>query len=517
MNILKRIPIYPFLFGLYPVLALLADNLDQIKPVVAWRSLIAISVVNLFFLIFFRVIFQNWYIAAANDALFLILFFTYGHLYEYLDNANAVLSQIARHRFLIPLFLILLTIGLLWLRKNVRKATSATLLLNLIAITSIAIPLLRIASFEVRIQKVYSEYQDQIGSTQPGTLDHPIDTLPDIYYIILDGYSRDDILLESYSYDNTPFMNTLADMGFYIARCSQSNYAQTELSMASAFNMDYLENLGESFVESSDDRSELWPLLDHGRVRQVLDDIGYKIVAFETGFYWIQWEDADVYLAPTKSKETGESLFGRGLNSFEEMLIQTTMGRVLIDNDLIRHIRELIPDIKSYDLTVRNRTLFVLDQLRFDKVPAILGPKFIYAHIISPHDPFVFGPDSEVAQSDDKFTYVDQVKFINRQIEQILNEIITNSDIPPIIILQGDHGYGVTHSGRMAILNAIYFPGDSNQNLYPTMTPVNTFRLLFNEFLGGEFKILEDLSYYSTYENPYKFEVIPISREGCGD
>ena len=252
-------------------------------------------------------------------------------------------------------------------------------------------------------------------------------------------------------------------------------------------------------------------------MRQILDDIGYKVIAFETGFYWIQWEDADVYLAPMKSKETGESLFGRGLNSFEEMLIQTTIGRVLIDNDLIRLIRELIPDIESYDLTVRNRTLFVLDQLRFDKVPAILGPKFVYAHIISPHDPFVFGPDGEAAQSDDKFTYVDQVKFINRQIEQILNEIITNSQISPIIILQGDHGYDSHPSGRMAILNAIYFPGDSIQNLYPTLTPVNTFRLLFNEFLGGEFEILEDLSYYSTYENPYKFEVIPISREGCGE
>lgn len=69
MSILKRIPIYPILFGLYPVLALLAYNLDQIKPVVAWRSLIAISLVNLSFLIILRVISRNWYTAAASDAL----------------------------------------------------------------------------------------------------------------------------------------------------------------------------------------------------------------------------------------------------------------------------------------------------------------------------------------------------------------------------------------------------------------------------------------------------------------
>ena len=30
---------------------------------------------------------------------------------------------------------------------------------------------------------------------------------PDIYYIILDAYARDDSLLEDYGFDNSPFLN----------------------------------------------------------------------------------------------------------------------------------------------------------------------------------------------------------------------------------------------------------------------------------------------------------------------
>ena len=516
MSRFKQFPLHPFLFGLYPVLALVAHNLDQIKPVVAWRSIIVLSLLNLIIFVLFQVVFRNWHRSAVASVLFAILFYSYGHFYEVLNNSKSILSLLARHRYLFPLSLGFLIAGLLWVRQNSQKFTSTTPFLNLISIIVVFFPLIQIAAFKIKMQIVYSEYQEEGYRSQQIAQDKGIEIYPDIYYIILDGYSRDDILLENYGYDNTPFITTMIDMGFFIARCSQSNYAQTELSMASALNMNYLDNLGDSFVEGSEDRSDLWPLLDYGLVRQLLEDIGYKSVAFETGFYWIQWEDADFYLAPIKSRETGETLFGRGFNSFEEMLIQTTMGRILIDTDLIKQIREFFPQIESSDLLVRNRTLFVLDQLRFDKVPAILGPKFVYAHILSPHDPFVFGPNGESAQPGENFTYIDQVIFINSQIEEIVSEIIKNSEIPPIIILQGDHGYG-TQSGRMAILNAIYLPNLLNENVYPDMTPVNTFRLVFNEFFGGEYVFLEDVSYYSTYEKPYDYEVIPRFRQDCGE
>ncbi len=65
---------------------------------------------------------------------------------------------------------------------------------------------------------------------------------PDIYYIILDGYGRGDVLKSVYGFDNEKFYNELENRGFFIARKSNANYAQTTLfSLASSLNMEYLE------------------------------------------------------------------------------------------------------------------------------------------------------------------------------------------------------------------------------------------------------------------------------------
>ena len=72
-----------------------------------------------------------------------------------------------------------------------------------------------------------------------------------------------------------------------------------------------------------------------------------------------------------------------------------------------------------------------------------------------------------------------------------------------MIILQGDHGALQQHIpekrifGRMGILNAYYFPGKQNQGLYETISPVNSFRLLFNLYFGTEYPILKDEGWFS--------------------
>ena len=48
----------------------------------------------------------------------------------------------------------------------------------------------------------------------------------------------------------------------------------------------------------------------------------------------------------------------------------------------------------------------------------------------------------------------------------------------------------------MWILNAYYLPGYDG-DLYATISPVNSFRLVFNSYFGGEYDMLEDVSYYS--------------------
>ncbi len=42
--------------------------------------------------------------------------------------------------------------------------------------------------------------------------------MPDIYYIILDAYTRDDILAGAYGLNNRPFLQELEERGFYPRR-----------------------------------------------------------------------------------------------------------------------------------------------------------------------------------------------------------------------------------------------------------------------------------------------------------
>jgi hypothetical protein len=151
------------------------------------------------------------------------------------------------------------------------------------------------------------------------------------------------------------------------------------------------------------------------------------------------------------------------------------------------------------------------------KLPASPGPKFIFAHIVSPHKPFVFGSQGEiVTQGKDNIVgYRDQVAYLDSRLIPLLRKIISNSATPPIIILQGDHG-GIDTLGqeRMAILNAYYLPEDGSQQLYENISPVNTFRLVFNHYFGSHFDSLEDTSYFSSYQYPYQYTVIPNSRVG---
>jgi hypothetical protein len=157
--------------------------------------------------------------------------------------------------------------------------------------------------------------------------------------------------------------------------------------------------------------------------------------------------------------------------------------------------------------------------LKYNNVPAMQGPKFIYAHIISPHPPFVFDTngDFEIWPEDDPQGYATQVAFISKQIEATVKGIIEHAAVPPVIILQGDHGInGTDPQRRMKIFNAYYLPGEGKQWLYPSISPVNTFRVVLNSYFGGSLELLPDQSFYSTYKAPYQYQEIIDQRIDCG-
>jgi len=334
--------------------------------------------------------------------------------------------------------------------------------------------------------------------------------LPDIYYIILDGYARTDVMKSFFDFDNTPFLEVLEHQGFYIARQSNANYCQTPLSLAASLNAVYLDDLVKGLGA---DQTELSDLIGKSNVLASLRPLRYKFVTFATGFDPTEHPEADTYLSPHR--------FASG---FERMVINTTP------------LRWVWPDpttMKPSDMS-RERTFYVLDHL--PDVASDLAPTFTLAHIFCPHPPFVFGEngaDVEMkyrqysAPGGDRLNgrfrhpakfaraYRDQAVFITKRIEETIKQIQARSPEPPIIILQSDHGSELNLDmtdvnntdlkKRMSILNAYYFPGQNYEGLNQRITPVNSFRVVLNTYFGANLELLPDRSFFSTWSDPYHF------------
>jgi hypothetical protein len=147
-------------------------------------------------------------------------------------------------------------------------------------------------------------------------------------------------------------------------------------------------------------------------------------------------------------------------------------------------------------------------------VAAIPSPKFVFAHIISPHGPYVFDAEGNFIpdENDTDKGYVGQVEYLNSRLIPLLQNLIENSEGPPVIILQADHGghgtqFDLDH--RMNILNAYYLPDDGDQYLYASISPVNSFRLVFDTYFGTDYGLLPDVSHYSSIESFFDFVTVP--------
>jgi hypothetical protein len=515
MNSLRRLILHPFCFAVYPIVALLAFNIREVRAWVVVIPLLASLAGAAIILGILRLLLKDWYRAALITSFILLLFFSYGHVYHLLENTGILGVMIGRHRVLIPLYLILLVAGLWLILKVIKNLPDATLILNVFGITLVVIPLLQIGFFGYEVAVLpYGHPEDRSYVQQ---LKMPKSQPPDIYYIILDTYTRGDVLQEDFNYDNTPFTEELKKMGFYVADCSQSNYAWTRLSLSSSLNLNYLKDLGPQ-IANAKDTAILTPLIKQSLARKLLEDIGYTIVAFETGFTFTEWYDSDRYISPP-----GSNILSHQLQPFTLMLMRKTALKILDDE-----LPEL--GLKSTGFSPptgeqNGRLFFVLNQL--NSLPAIPGPKFVFVHIIVPHPPFIFAPNGDILRDPGYWSkdgdpineeyfkkgYVNQVQFINNRILPILQTLIAQSPNPPVIIVQGDHG--VRDQNRLKNLSAFYLPANGEQYLYPNITPVNIFRIVFNTYFGTNYSILPDKSYMSPDEDKFALGSFTESLPNC--
>jgi hypothetical protein len=527
MNFLKRFPIHPLLFGIYPALALMGYNLGQILPGTAFRSvwvtlLIAIALYALAWLIF-----RDPQRAALAASLLLILFYSYGQVYDGLSTVSPGGFVLGRHRYLFPLWAILAVIGLVLIwraKKDLRQMNS---ILTAIAAVAVFFPLFQLGSYEVRVQAAEKQMRSKLAGVNSQQADSQIK--PDIYYIILDGYARHDVMKNDWRFDDSEFEDGLRSLGFVIAECSQSNYPQTELSIPATLNMEWVPEMCPDCKPGTKDFSQLWAATQHNAVRSFLENQGYTTVSFETGFPWSEWRDADHYFKADPSMVEKGSSTGQHLNAFEAMLTKTTALRPIIDIQTTDQKKNKgkqkasALDVDRFpNFMFRVRVLNTLAHMETASTE-IESPKLVYAHIISPHTPYVFGKhgemidlvDSELSGDAYARAYTDQAYYVSMQVLALVRKIIETSDQPPIIIIQSDHGNSHERVDRLKNLSAFYLPYGRGQLVYPTITNINTFRILFDAYFNTNYGRLEDQSYLSYPEDPFKLEQVPVSANTC--
>ena len=497
----KSLVVHPFLFALYPVLFLFAHNIGELpftSLALPLAIIVSLSFLNWFILTF---LLKDGNKSGFIVSLFLLLFFSYGHFDDFLKQIYIIWP-------------ILFVVGVYFSLKPKKNIENYTNILNVIAAFLVIISLVPIVLYQFRTRGAHDITTNTATAKKlPDTMDK-VAVLPNIFFIILDGYARDDVLKEIYGYDNNEFLTFLSKQGFFIANQSRSNYSQTALTLASSLNMKYVNDLvGSHFDIESDDKLPLWRMIRQSTVTEFLKKKGYTIATFTPEIIDKKTRNAYISLKP-----------GLTLNRFQNALINTTPIPAVLNvletsNQFDLHRKEILYTVNHLvDLAKQNH------------------PLFVFAHVEAPHPPFVFGPNGEKRNPEEKFDdhdgnwlirkgrltreqylqgYRDQLIYINKKMTTVIEQILAQSKYPPIIIIFGDHGPRSTlvwHNPDntymkecMSILNAYYLPNGGNVDLYNDITPVNTFRIILNRYFGMNHEIVADESYFSTAQYCYKF------------
>jgi hypothetical protein len=516
----KRVlPVHPVVFAAFPLLALFAGNIGKFPIEQVLRPL-AFSVLGSTVLwALFTAVTRNARKAALATSVVVVGFFSYGHLYK--------LSPVQLQGVLAPLSIAAVAILGYRILRSGRSFVDATRVFNLASIVLIAPSAWTIgASFwtptstdghGIENGELSLDVRRFLAPEPPTAKPSPplsASELPDVYYIVLDAYGREDRLKTFYGFDNAPFIDALRKRGFFVAQKSGANYDQTTLCLASALNMNYLDTPKE-IEEAAKEWKAPIPLrrmIDENRVAAHLRKFGYQYVSIWAGLEETRVKTADLLLNGEKKQ-----------SSFED----ETLGLTAIEST---------PQAQRqrYD-EHRERVMGGFHSL--ERVPTERSPKFVFAHILAPHPPFVFGAGGEsvyprgpmgladaswllreITPEEYRKGYTDQLRYVNRRVLAAVDTILRRSRKRPVIILQGDHGSRMNLDWEsqertdlrepFSILNAYHVPPRVREKLYDTMSPVNSFRILLRELFGASYRTLADRSFYSTASRPTEFSEV---------
>jgi hypothetical protein len=329
----------------------------------------------------------------------------------------------------------------------------------------------------------------------------------DVYLIVLDEYANSSVLQERFRFDNRFFEDSLRRLGFTIPKSVRSNYVHTLLSLPSLLNFSHLTQLMSEVGPRATDATLPNYLLEHNRSVAFFKSRGYKFLFFPSR-WWPSTDhnpNADWEFEPWSGFDLG---YEATRSDLRRSFIRTTALGVLIAED-------------AWDAEHLKRTLAGLEQ-----VPERAEPTFAFAHILSPHWPYVLAADCQAVtdgrsrQSSKEQRYIDQLQCLNRMLLRVVSTLLQRSSVAPIILLQGDHGtnslrYSSAKSAqtvspdqareRFGAFGAYYAPEGGNRLFGDTVTAVNVLSKVLEYYFGAAVPPTPNKLYMSLERTPYTF------------
>ena len=507
----QQMILHPIMFALYPVAFLYTGHKNLFDFSVAFApALVTVLFSALIWLVIAKIT-GDWRRAAIPTSVLVLVFFSYSAVQRILTSFGSE-GTLDLWSKLIGISIVAALAAAVIALRSAKNLGFVNYLLNVVSLFLVAGPLFQVGLGLFGAWSLQASIPDR-AEFYANTLPKDAAASPDIYYLVLDGYARQDVLRDYFDYDNAEMIEALRQRDFAIADQAIANYPYTLVSVNSSLNFSYLgEILGDQLAASGDQRY-LRQLMQDSRAVRLLKQAGYRIVSFESEYWGANIGGVDVNLK--------EWWF---VNHFNFGVLQMTPLPTLL---------QAVGYTSLFDLH-RVRTEYPFDHM--DQALAIAGPKFVYSHVFFGHPPFVFGPNGETVSSAGEYLwetdandetakrdfvrgYRDQISYLNGRLLETIDQIRANSKREPIIIIHGDHGAGLLYdeesldatdvAERYNIFYAAHLPDGGNEDIYPTMSPVNGLRIVFNRYLGTDYELLEDRAYFASQGRPYAYTPVP--------
>ena len=453
---MKHLIIFPFLLAFFPSWILILKNYDEL---IFQDILISLAIVSVSIIIWIviRKIIKNSNKAALITGVGVVFFFYFGYVQDALKGILVSNIPVNKTSILVPISIIIFIILTIYFIKSKNNFESIIKIANVVSIILILV---------VCVQFII-----------PGASAEK----PNVYHIILDEYTDNEILTKKFGYNNEKFLEFLNNNGFYMHDKLFSTFGGTVKELNVILNMEYPKKLRWM--------SEDYESLNNNKVMSIFSNQDYSVIETNSMMRWKNFSDVDTKLC-------------YDTNFINSEFLDQVLGKSIIRYFLEKYQQDTRRDTVRCTFDVLNEITLKTD-----------GPKYVFSHVYVPHPPFLFGPNGENVIPDHREIsglqswenpqgYVNQLIYATNEITVVIKNIVKN-DPNAIIIVQGDTGTltGTDISKKTdmkeiyqahSILYAVRIP-DVEDSDY--MIPVNTYRIIFNNYFNMNYDYLEYHSY----------------------